>query len=194
MLSSAFQGLGNVCPKFGIFTLPIMQFVFPDCLGEVPEAIAYKCFKLNWFDFHWVKKGRRCNIIGKWLHTKQLRRKAHRGAGRGGGTSQLLFLARHRHCLGIGSQLDNAANLFIIIIYNEIISCASSSRLSTMFAFHQITLSYNIRFLMIDEMSQSKLVNHWKVRNFPSGDNCRQIRIQDTLGGQWWLNIFTRRI
>ena len=33
-----------------------MQFVFPDCLGKVSEAIAYKCFKFNWFDFHWVKK------------------------------------------------------------------------------------------------------------------------------------------
>ena len=193
MLSSAFQGLGNVCPKFGIFTLPIMQFVFPDCLGEVPEAIAYKCFKLNWFDFHWVKKDENAISLGSGCIRSNLDER-HIGGRGGGGTSQLLFLARHRHCLGIGSQLDNAANLFFIIIYNEIISCASSSRLSTMFAFHQITLSYNIRFLMIDEMSQSKLVNHWKVRNFPSGDNCRQIRIQDTLGGQWWLSIFTRRI
>ena len=33
-----------------------MQFVFSYCLGEVPEVIAYKCFKFNWFDFHWVKK------------------------------------------------------------------------------------------------------------------------------------------
>ena len=108
-------------------------------------------------------------------------------------TSQLLFLASHRHCLGIGSQFDNAANLFILLfimkLYHvhlapDFLPCLHS----------MITLSYNIRFLMIDEMSQSKLVNHWKVRNFPSGDNWRQIRIQDTLGGQWWLSIFTGRI
>lgn len=74
-------------------------------------------------------------------------------------TSQLLFLARHRHCLGIGSQLDNAANLFILLfrmkLYHvhlapDFLPCLHS----------MITLSYNIRFLMIDEMSQSKLVNH----------------------------------
>ena len=74
--------------------------------------------------------------------------------------SQLLFLARHRHCLGIGSQLDNAANLFFLLLFimklyhvhlaPDFLPCLHS----------MITLSYNIRFLMIDEMSQSKLVNH----------------------------------
>ena len=114
MLSSAFQGLGNVCPKFGIFTLPIMQFVFPDCLGEVPEAIAYKCFKLNWFDFHWVKKDENAISLGSGCLRSNLDER-HIGGRGGGGTSQLLFLASHRHCLGIGSQLDNAANLFILL-------------------------------------------------------------------------------
>ena len=46
---------------------------------------------------------------------------------------------------------------------------------------------------MIDEIRpQSKLVNHWKVRKFPNGDNCRQIRKQDTQGGQWWLSQVLR--
>ena len=192
MLSSAFQGLGNVCPKFGIFTLPIMQFVFPDCLGEVPEAIAYKCFKLNWFDFHWVKKDENAISLGSGCIRSNLNER-HIGGRGGGSTSQLLFLARHRHRLGIGSQLDNAANLFILLFIMKLyhVHLAPDFRpcLHSM-----ITLSYNIRFLMIDEMSQSKLVNHWKVRNFPSGDNCRQIRIQDTRGGQWWLSICTRKI
>ena len=192
MLSSAFQGLGNVCPKFGISTLPIMQIVFPDSLGEVPEAIAYKCFKVNWFDFHWVKKDENAISLGSGCVRSNLDER-HIGGRGGGGTSQLLFLASHRHCLGIGSQFDNAANLFILLfimkLYHvhlapDFLPCLHS----------MITLSYNIRSLMIDEMSQSKLVNHWKVRNFPSGDNCRQIRIQDTLGGQWWLSIFTGRI
>ena len=83
----------------------------------------------------------------------------HIGGRGGGGTSQLLFLARHRHCLGIGSQFDNAANLFILLfimkLYHvhlapDFLPCLHS----------MITLSYNIRSLMIDEMSQSKLVNH----------------------------------
>ena len=108
--------------------------------------------------------------------------------------SQLLFLARHRHCLGIGSQLDNAANLFFLLLFIMKLYHVHLAPDFLPCLHFMITLSYNIRFLMIDEMSQSKLVNHWKVRNFPSGDNCRQIRIQDTLGGQWWLSIFTRRI
>ena len=37
------------------------------------------------------------------------------------GTSQLLFLARHHHRLGISSQLVDAAKSFCFIIYNEII-------------------------------------------------------------------------
>ena len=46
-----------VYAKFGGQTECIMgNWKIENCLGEVPEAIAYKCFKFNWFDFHWVTK------------------------------------------------------------------------------------------------------------------------------------------
>jgi len=167
-----------------------MQFVF----FVLPRwSTGGDCLQFNWFDFHWVKKDENAISLGSGCIRSNLDERHSTSRGGGRGTSQFLFLARHHHCLGIGLQLVDAPNLFILLfimkLYHvhlapDFLPCLHS----------MITLSYNIRFLMVDEMSQSKLVNHWKVRNFPSRDNCRQIRIQDTQGGQWWLSILTGRI
>ena len=144
--------------------LPTMQFVFPDCLGSVPEASAYKCFIFNWFDFHWGKKEENAISFGSGCLRSSLDDRH---------VSAFVSLAPPPPCRKI-----------ISLCIMKLLTYAFSSRLSTMYSLHSmITLGYNIRFLIIDEMSQSKIGNHWKVHNFPSEDNCRQIRIQDTQRG-----------
>ena len=138
-----------------------MQFVFPDRLGEVPEAIAYKCFKFNWFDFHWVKKDENEISLGSRCIRSNL---------------------DDRHVPGGGGRHVSA-----------FVSRAPPPPSRPDFLPCKVCIPWSLLVITsVSWWSMKCLRVNWLItenrRNFPSGDNCRQIGIQDTQGGQWWLS------